>query len=241
MSPPPPPSDDVARDRPAPRAAPEKSRRDLLAAITSGFVGAVALATSIYGAYLGRQTVELQRQQVRAQVWPKIVSRTAMEGDQFTVYLANRGAGPAILTRIRMRVDGVPMRTWSEFAKKLVGDTRIKIAPDVLTIVAPGQEIVFIHGPLELGAKLQAERRRMRIELCYCSTLDECTTQNDAGDDVPTPNCKEDPVPFRPFSDEEEDLGAAEYLAEHAHDGGPDRDASEAPDARAATGAGSKR
>ena len=226
MSPTPLPSDDGSHDPAAPRAAPEKSRRDLLAAITSGFVGAVALATSVYGAYLGRQTVELQRQQVRAQVWPKIVTRTAMEGDQFTVYMSNRGAGPAIISRLRMLVDGAPTRTWSEFARKLVGDTRMKIGPEVLTILAPGQEIVFIHGPMDAGAKMQAERRRMRIEVCYCSTLDECTTQNDAMDDVPTPNCKEDPVPFRPWSDEEEDRGAAKYLAEHAHDAGPDGDAS---------------
>ena len=44
--------------------------RDLLAAVASGFVGALALATSTYNVYL-------QRQQVKASVWPHVTMDTA--------------------------------------------------------------------------------------------------------------------------------------------------------------------
>src|ERR1700691_118048 len=98
---------------PAASAAPKRSHRDLIAGLTSGFVGALALATSLYNVYL-------QREQVRAQVWPKITLQDAKgDGDDYGISIANRGVGPADIQRMGVFVDGTPMKSWVEAFKTL--------------------------------------------------------------------------------------------------------------------------
>jgi hypothetical protein len=86
-------------------AKPRPRHRELLAALVSGFVGAVALATSTY-------TVYLQRQQVRAQVWPYLVMGADWGHDGLVLDVVNRGVGPAAVKRVRVTVDGKPMEDW---------------------------------------------------------------------------------------------------------------------------------
>ena len=73
------------------------------AAIVAALVGLLALVVSGYTAYI-------QRQQVRAQVWPWLV---AGNNDlEHSLEVLNKGAGPAIVRSVQVFVDGKPQPTW---------------------------------------------------------------------------------------------------------------------------------
>src|SRR5205809_5406752 len=81
-------------------------------AIIATFVGFLALCVSGYTAYV-------QRQQVRAAVWPILEFGSRNGPIQFT--LANKGVGPAIIKHVIVRVDDQPVKNWAEVLQKILG------------------------------------------------------------------------------------------------------------------------
>jgi hypothetical protein len=121
----------------------ETRRASRYDAIIATFVGFLALCVSGYTAYM-------QRQQVRAAVWPILEFGYSNHPDiHFT--LANKGVGPAIIRHVVVKVDGQPVVDWVEALRKLVGSReprysesdmsgRVLAADESLTIFTP-------HGP----------------------------------------------------------------------------------------------
>src|ERR1044071_3116047 len=77
------------------------------------FVGVLALCVSGYTAYM-------QRQQVRAAVWPILQFDSSNGPVQLT--LSNKGVGPAIIRQVIVRVDDQAVRNWHEVYARLVGE-----------------------------------------------------------------------------------------------------------------------
>src|SRR5438477_11816638 len=95
---------------PEERATRGASRYD---AVIATLVGVCALCVSGYTAYM-------QRQQVRAAVWPILEFYSSNAPDiHFT--LANKGVGPAIIRTVIVKVDGQPVKNWYEVLDKPVG------------------------------------------------------------------------------------------------------------------------
>ena len=171
-------------------AVPEKretrgaSRYD---AIIATFVGLCALCVSGYTAYV-------QRQQVRAVVWPILEFGSSNAPDiHFT--LANKGVGPAIIRNVIVKVDGEPVKNWYEVLDRLVGpgkhpgsendiSSRVFAPSESMTIFAPydpdGKPIAFDKSN-PLWVKMNKERERVTVEICYSSTLGECWTLRAGG------------------------------------------------------------
>ena len=197
-------------------------RRDLLAALASGFVGALALATSTYNVYL-------QRQQVRAEVWPRLVLRADYSvavgedapGDDFDISVVNRGVGPANVKRVRVTVDGERAKTWLEAEAMLLRAHDLKesysIQPIENEVLSPGLEIMTFK-IRQHAREIVAERRRLGTEICYCSTLDECWLLRSSDPcrgrraRSRSPGCEPDAVPFHSIGGE---------LLEHLNAGAP--------------------
>src|SRR5258708_22152588 len=97
----------VGREERATRGA---SRYD---AVIATFVGLCALCVSGYTAYM-------QRQQVRAAVWP-ILEFDSSNAPDIHFTLANKGVGPAIIRHVIVKVDGEPVRNWREALEKILG------------------------------------------------------------------------------------------------------------------------
>jgi hypothetical protein len=93
----------------------EKERRGASRydAIIATFVGFLALCVSGYTAYM-------QRQQVRAAVWP-ILQFDSSNAPDIHFTLANKGVGPAIIRNVIVKVDDQPVRNWREAMEKLLG------------------------------------------------------------------------------------------------------------------------
>jgi hypothetical protein len=156
-------------------------------AIIATLVGLCALCVSGYTAYV-------QRQQVRAAVWPILEFYSSNAPDiRFT--LANKGVGPAIIRNVIVKVDGQPMKNWYEVLDKLVGpgehpgsesdmSGHVFAAGESITVFTPfdpaGKPIAFDKSN-PLWVKMNKDRERVTAELCYCSTLDECWTLRAGG------------------------------------------------------------
>jgi len=80
-------------------AAPRRGNRDGGAALIAAMIGVLALFVSGYTAYI-------QRQQVRAQVWPYLL--VSNYDTEFSIKVLNKGVGPAIVQSVQVWVDGKP-------------------------------------------------------------------------------------------------------------------------------------
>jgi hypothetical protein len=144
-------------------------------------------------------TAYIQRQQVRAVVWPILEFYSSNAPDiHFT--LANKGVGPAIIRNVIVRVDGQPTKNWGEVFEKLLGgrpedhhgsesdmSNRVLSAGqemDVMTPFGPDGNPIKFDRPNPLFQKLDKDRFRVTVEICYSSTLGECWTLRAGGSGV---------------------------------------------------------
>ena len=170
-------------------AVPEKtegrgaSRYDVVIAT---IVGLLALCVSGYTAYM-------QRQQVRAAVWPILEFDSRNCPIQYI--LANRGVGPAMMKHVIVRVDGQPVKNWYEVLQKILGPGYHQgEEADMSGHVFSGGESRNVFTPHDdankpldfdksnpLWVKFNEDRVRVTVEICYCSTLGECWTLRAGG------------------------------------------------------------
>jgi len=146
-------------------------RYDAVAAVIAALVGMLALLVAGYTAYI-------QRQQVRAQVWPRLVlGHSNVEGRyEFTVL--NQGVGPAIVQSVQVLVSGKPVSGWHAL-EKLFGFT--PRSPGVFStlnkmVLTPGERLHWIRfqNLADIDA-FTADWARFHVEaqVCYSSTLGE--------------------------------------------------------------------
>jgi len=153
------------------RTTPDSTRVrnwDALAAIIAALIGVLALLVSGYTAYV-------QRQQVRAQVWPYLM--TANYDNESAIKLLNKGVGPAIVKSMRVWVDGKPQHGWRQVTTAL-GLERVPLRTSTITDnVISGGEVVpmLVFGDADVYHRFRNESAsRSGMEICYCSTLDDC-------------------------------------------------------------------
>ncbi len=151
-------------------------------AIIATLVGVCALTVSGYTAYM-------QRQQVRATVWPILEFDSSNQPDiHFT--LSNKGVGPAIIRHVMVTVDGQPVINWREALQKLLGPGTHNFSESDMTghVLSAGESMTILtphdlnNNPLTfdksnpLWIEMNKDRARVAVEICYCSTLGECWT-----------------------------------------------------------------
>ncbi|HEX7837029.1 MAG TPA: hypothetical protein VF469_06170 [Kofleriaceae bacterium] len=144
---------------------------DAYAAVIASFIGLLALAISGYTAYV-------QRQQLRAQVWPHLQLWKSTVNLGF--YVTNQGTGPACVTAVRVTVDGAPVKTWED-ARNVAGFSERWIKSTLSKrVLPPGKDFTILQ-PMEDEQSLAKfrellldEKHAVSITVCYCSVLDEC-------------------------------------------------------------------
>src|SRR5437762_12335956 len=90
----------------------ETRRASRYDAVIATFVGFLARCVSGYTAYM-------QRQQVRAAVWPILEFDSGNGPIHFS--LANKGVGPAIIKHVNLKVDDQPVKNCAEVLEKILG------------------------------------------------------------------------------------------------------------------------
>ncbi|HWE31137.1 MAG TPA: hypothetical protein VHB97_24180 [Polyangia bacterium] len=164
-------------------------------AVIATLVGVLALMVSGYTAYV-------QRQQVRAQVWPYL-SVYNSNVPNIRLEIANKGVGPAIIKNAIVRVDGKPVPDWNTVIERLLGKKHNRIISSFgQRVLAPGEAVAVLDLRDEKGEPVSATDKdgadaflwkalneRVTPEICYCSTLDECWIVDGDSGTRPTQRC----------------------------------------------------
>ncbi|WIG56254.1 MAG: hypothetical protein OJF61_002042 [Rhodanobacteraceae bacterium] len=162
-------------------------RWDAAAAVVASLVGLLALLVAAYTAYI-------QRQQVRAQVWPYLMWANSDSGMDYL--WINKGVGPAIIRNAVVLVDGKPQHDWNAVMRSM------QVAPQDY-----GQS-TFNHNVISAGETLEwikfkdhdhflafrdASRKHLAFKVCYCSTLGDCwvndSTRSDGNNRIEVGKC----------------------------------------------------
>ncbi len=173
--------------------------------LASGLIGAVALGTSFYNVYL-------QRQQVRAAVWPHVEVGTycdRRDPPRFKITLRNPGVGPATIRDLRVTLDGRPVHSWRKLLRSVAGEGEHNscYANGLLgSVVKAGDEGTMIFelstacGSTKESAKAflaAADTDRINVVVCYCSTLDDCWRYQMSDNEMtPQASCVQGPDSF---------------------------------------------
>jgi len=161
-------------DTPTPIVEPRRRREwDGAAAVIAALVGLLALFVSGYTAYI-------QHQQVRAQVWPYLEAGND-DGNQ-AIFVYNKGVGPAIVKSAQVFIDGKPQTDWNHVLASLGVSPhnyqQSTLNPDV---ISPGEQVrvIGIKDEERWKAFRAGAVERMAMDICFCSTLDECWMYHD--------------------------------------------------------------
>src|SRR5262245_36826271 len=135
----------------------------------------------------------MQRQQVRAAVWP-ILEFDSSNGPDIHFTLSNKGVGPAIIRHVIVKVDGQPVKRWNEALDKLIGPGKHQYSESDMNghVLAPNESMtVFTPHDVEgnpltdrsnaLWVEMNKDRARVSVEICYSSTLGESWTLRASG------------------------------------------------------------
>jgi hypothetical protein len=145
---------------------------DGYAAVVASFVGLLALLLSGYTAYL-------QRQQVRAEIWPNLQIENSTKNLQY--YAVNRGMGPARVRGVRVTVGGKLKKRWAEVLRAVgtAGNEGAIFSSINGRVVMPGEKVDLLlpaegPGARALFQDFLRNARGFAMVICYCSVLDEC-------------------------------------------------------------------
>jgi len=170
----PPTEQPPTRIAPAVGGGDRKHRWDAIGVVIASLVGLLALLVSGYTAYI-------QRQQVRAQVWPHLTRGYVQppgSGDaEYKLVIFNKGVGPAIVRNVQVLVEGKPQTTWKQVFGAL-GLATEKLGYSSLdgNVLSAGESLpilIFKDAPA-LSKFRRAFVRHAKMRICYCSTLGEC-------------------------------------------------------------------
>ncbi|MGB3746655.1 MAG: hypothetical protein WA961_00525 [Rhodanobacter sp.] len=157
--------------QPSPVKAAPRDRRDYWDAVgvtIASLVGLLALVVAGYTAYI-------QRQQVRAQVWPYLISGNNDLAQALTV--SNKGVGPALVRSVQVTVDGKPQIDWDHVLVALGMQPHDYIMSTINHgVLSPGEDMQAIRFPDKRLWKQfhDATSGRVAIDICFCSTLGDC-------------------------------------------------------------------
>lgn len=164
-------------EQPQPERAPPPQRRpgrrhrwDAAGTVIASLVGLLALLVSGYTAYV-------ERQQVRAEVWPYLYVAYQDPQRQLTVF--NKGVGPAIVRSATVTVDGKPEPDWDHvFADLGLDRQRSGFQQSTLvgSVLSPGEALDLMILPDEPQYRefRKAMDAHVLLDICYCSSLGDC-------------------------------------------------------------------
>lgn len=145
---------------------------DAYAALIASLIGLLALGLSGYTAYV-------QRQQLRAQVWPRL--ELVYSTVDPSLFIDNQGTGPAHVTAMRVTIGGTPVKNWVEVQKAagFTGEERLVRAGLDGRVLSAGKDYIVIkpandESRTKLLELLPGGKHPISMLVCYCSVLDDC-------------------------------------------------------------------
>ncbi len=136
-------------------------------------IGLLALVISGYTAYV-------QRQQLRAQVWPHLTVAYSTVSPTVGFHVVNSGTGPARKIVVRVTVDKKLVTSWWHALEAMGAKSEGVVTSQLSSTVVPAGKDVMIVRPYneETTPRFEqlflSEQHAIVVTICYRSVLDEC-------------------------------------------------------------------
>ncbi|HYK52631.1 MAG TPA: hypothetical protein VEV38_03790 [Candidatus Eremiobacteraceae bacterium] len=159
-------------------------RVDLIIALCALVVSCLAAGAAVYQGHVIAS-------QLSVTVWPYVNFRESAGNAYVEVDVQNVGSGPAIIGSATFYVDGKPQSSLSRSLRTLGfkpqnGSTVTLTNLGPGAVIRSGDSVPLLRVDSKQFAALAADaQRRTRIEVCYCSMLQQCWHKA-TGDDYPT-------------------------------------------------------
>jgi hypothetical protein len=159
-------------DAPGSPASPPRLERDW-----DGYMALIATFTALLALVVAAYTANLQRKQVRAQVWPRLELARA---NNRSIAITNNGVGPARVKGVRIEVDGRPVKKWEDVLRGLGLEPVAGGSTLNRRVLAPGSTIHAYQvadddaGRAVFSKVFRENEKRVGMLICYCSVLDQC-------------------------------------------------------------------
>jgi hypothetical protein len=157
-----------------------------------------AITISVISLFVAIAHGKTEEKLVAASSWPFVVVQSSQNGlvvgDRIVdLRLQNSGVGPARVQSVKVMLDGRPVHDHSELMARCCGVAPMSLEDQVrlglvnqndAVGVVPAREGVDIlawrerPGQDAVWSRLNAARRRLRFQACYCSVLDDCWTSD---------------------------------------------------------------
>jgi len=180
--------------------------------LTLALCAVLISVASFYATYLQASAAE---KQVKAMTLPLIQQYSGNYDNEakakiITFYLENAGVGPALIKSVSYNYQGVeyPNRTaflkaccdkeFKDYRQKLNNGVEVKfgiLSSKLLNTIIPAQtkikhyQIHYSELANGLWKKLNDERFKVKLNICYCSLLDECYVTKKNGVVEPVASC----------------------------------------------------
>ena len=159
--------------------------RNNLIAIISLLVGVFTLLMYIKQTNLLTKQTNILIEQNKAATWPYLFIGKNMVNPtdsitHFKILITNQGNGLAIIEKVVLRLDGVELRSWSDFYREMkVSFTNLVHynSPIRNKVLMPGEELSVIGWDnAELLTFMYDRFMNLEMEICYRSVLGEYWT-----------------------------------------------------------------
>jgi hypothetical protein len=154
--------------------------------VIASLIGLLALVVSAYTAYVQREQLRAQAEQLRAQVWPHLYVDTANVSPYVGFHVVNVGMGPASVRKVRVTVDKKAVTSWSG-AQQAMGEKPGGVIQSQIsgTVLPPGKDLTLARPyddattPRFIESFL-GDKHAIVVTVCYCSVLETCWVASSA-------------------------------------------------------------
>lgn len=169
------PQRDESTSAPVVKRLRREIRYDAVAAVIAALVGMLALVVAGYTAYI-------QRQQVRAQVWPYLMMADSDNSSEYMWF--NKGVGPAQVKSVQVFVNGQPQKNWGAvFGSMRLQDLNYGQSTLNGDVLSAGEKLDWLqfkeHGDFQRFRE-STHLMKLDVRVCYCSTLGDCWMNDSA-------------------------------------------------------------
>ena len=143
-----------------------------------------ALFVYIQQAAIMREQTELLLEQTKANAWPYLTIGMSQSNpdstlEEYSLYLSNRGTGPAIIEGAVITYQGTPLQRWSDLIKLMhVPDSIAKGYSNSILygqVIHPKEDLRLVDWNFkkELMRYIYSKADKLAIEVCYRSVYDD--------------------------------------------------------------------
>jgi hypothetical protein len=153
-----------------------------IAFLKANVMSYIAVVLSVLALFVSILEVTFLHDEVRAQAWPYLQIDNTFNAEGFSLYVENKGVGPAKMHYVDFTLDGKKITDLDKAIKDEIGEENAfsfdtyQIRSPAPGVMSSDEKIVIFSVPWQTNTRMLIQRwgNRVSLEACYCSVYDDC-------------------------------------------------------------------